>query len=274
MAKKGTRKRTSKEKHEKIQATLERHGRFDFEYIPSGENWKMPDEHFAYRKKFPETIINGFWRVFLQLFSPILLKVWFGARVTGRKNLKAVKGKGALCVCNHINFLDTLFVRQAVGYFRSFHTMTERNNKGGFGGHVIRHGGMLPFSANYTATKNLIREMERLLKKGKIINFYAERAMWINYQKPRPMKEGVFTYAVKFDVPVVPIFCTFKKNKKGLIKKLRINILPVVFPDENLPRRERADKMRLAAESEWKNCYESAYGKPPEYLSPAPDKKD
>ncbi len=260
-------KRTAAEKHELIQAALEKHGKFDYEYIPSGDNWKMPDEHFAYRKKFPETIINGFWRVFLQLFSPILLKCAFGAKVVGRENLKAVKGKGALCVCNHINFLDTLFVRHAVGYFRSFHTMTERNNKGGFGGHVIRHGGMLPFSANYTATKNLIKEMQRLLGKGKIINFYAEKAMWINYPKPRPMKEGVFTYAVKFGVPVVPLFCTFKRSKKGHIRKLRIHILPAIMPDEGLPKKERAEKMRARAEESWKECYESAYNMPLTYLS-------
>lgn len=266
MAKHGkVRKRTSAEKHALIQRELELRGKFDYEYIPSGDNWIMPDEHFPYRKKFPETLINGFWRVFLQLFSPVLLKVAYGVKVSGRKNLKAVKGKGALCVCNHIHFLDTLFVRHAVGYFRSFHTMTERNNKGGFGGHVIRHGGMLPFSVNYTATKNLIREMQRLLDKGKIINFYAEKAMWIDYPKPRPMKEGVFTYAVKFDVPVIPLFCTFKKNKRGHMKKLRIHILPAIFPDENLPKRERAIAMHSAAEKAWKDCYESTYGIPLEY---------
>lgn len=257
---------TSAEKHEKIQAVLESYRQFDYEYIPSGENWIMPDEHFAYRKKFPECIINGFWRTFMKLFGPILLKVAYGAKVVGRKNLKAIKGKGAMCVCNHFSFLDTLFVRQAVGHYRSFHTMGERNNKGGIGGHIIRHGGMLPFSSNFTATKNLIREMERLLDKGKIINFYAERAMWVNYQKPRPMKEGVFTYAVKFNVPVIPLFCTFNKNKKGHIKKLRINILPAIFPDESLSKKERAEKLRVSSEQAWKNCYERDYNKPLEYL--------
>lgn len=265
---------TNAEKHEKIQAVLESYRQFDYEYIPSGEGWRMPDEHFAYRKKFPECLLNGFWRVFLRLFAPILLKVAYGAKVVGKHNLKEIKGKGATCVCNHISFLDTLFVRQAVGYFRSFHTMTAKNNKGGFGGHVIRHGGMLPFSANFTATKNLIKEMERLLGKGKIINFYAERAMWVNYRKPRPMKEGVFTYAVKFNVPVVPIFCTFDKNKKGRMKKLRIHVLPAIYPDESLSRRERADKMRTLSEESWKNCYESAYNKPLEYLPDTRSSRD
>ena len=260
-------KRSNAEKQEKIQAVLEAHKKFDYEYIPSGDNYIIPDEHFAYRKKFPEFLLNGFWRSVMGLFGPIYLKLLYGAKVKGRRNLKAVKGKGALCVCNHINFVDTLFVRQAVGHIRSYHTMGEINNKGGIGGHIIRHGGMLPFSSNFTATKNLIKEMERLIARGKIINFYAEKAMWINYQKPRPMKDGVFTYAVKFDCPVIPIFCTFKKNKKGHMKKLRINVLPAIFPDENLQRRERAKKMQAAAEQAWKDCYEAAYNKPLEYLT-------
>lgn len=259
-------KRSAEEKRTGIQEALERRGKFDFDYIPFAGKWTPPDGSYPYRRKFPDSLLVGFWRTVMCLFGPILTKVWFGARVTGRKNLKELKGKGALCVCNHISYLDTLFVRQAVGHWRSYHTMTQNNNKKGFGGHVIRHGGMLPFSENYSAMKNLNAEMDRLLKKGKIINFYAEKAMWTGYRKPRPMKEGVFTYAVKFNVPVIPIFCTFGKHKSGRIKKLRINILPPVYPDEGLPRRERIAKMQGEAQQSWKEFYERAYGIPLEYL--------
>lgn len=252
--------------HEKIQAALEARGRFDFEYIPTGDNWVRPDERFAYKKEFPECLLNALTRTVLSVCSPVFLKLAYGAKVVGKSNLKALKKSGAICVCNHFSFLDTLFVRQAVGHFRSFHTMTERNNKRGIGGSIIRHGGMLPFSENYTASKNLINEMERLLQRGKIINFYAERAMWVNYRKPRPMKVGAFTCAVRFNVPVLPIFCTFELNKKRRIKRLRIHILPAVFPDKSLGRRERAESMRSAAQSSWKKCYEEAYG---EELQPA-----
>ncbi len=265
-----TKKRSKIEKRDGIQTTLEGYRKFGFDYIPFGNKWSVPDGNFKYRKPFPECLLNGFWRTLLKIFAPILLKVWFGAKVTGRKNLKELRGKGALCVCNHIDYLDTLFVRQAVGYFRSYHTMTQQNNKKGFGGHVIRHGGMLPFSENFAAMKNLTAEMDRLLKKGKIINFYPEKAMWCGYQKPRPMMDGVFYYAVKFNVPVVPVFCTFGKSKKGKIKKLRINILPPVYADEALPRRERIETMRENAENLWKECYESAYGIELEYL---PDRR-
>lgn len=262
-------KRSFCEKRDGIQSALEAHRKFGCDYIPFGKKWSVPDGNYRYRRKFPESLIVGFWRTVLFVFSPVFLKVWFGARVTGRDNLKELKKKGALCVCNHINYLDTLFVRQAVGYYRSYHTMTQQNNKTGLGGHIIRHGGMLPFSENYTAMKNLTYEMERLLKKGKIINFYAEKSMWTEYQKPRPMADGAFYYAVKYGVPVIPLFCTFEKSGKGRIKKLRINILPTVYADETLPKRERILKMKCEAQDRWKECYEASYSKKLEYLPDA-----
>ena len=206
----------------------------------------------------------------LKVLAPVLLKVAYGYRVVGKENRRALKKQGAIVVCNHISYLDTLFVRAAAGHYRSFHTMAPWNNKTGVGGWFMRHAGMWAFSANLAATKNLMREMERRLKQGKFVNFYAEQAMWVNYPKPRPMKDGAFYYAVKMDVPVLPVFCTFRKNRRGHMKKLRIHILPAVYADKSLPRAARIAKMKAEAEAAWKACYEEAYGKPLEYL---PDRR-
>ena len=262
--------RTKAEKARRIQDTLEGYRRFDYDYIAFGNDWEIPDGKYRYRQPWYERILTGFWRVLLGVFGPLLIRVLYGAKTYGRKNVRALKGRGAISVCNHFNHLDTLFVRDAIGHFRSFHTMAPWNNKGGLGGHIIRHGGMWPFSNNVTATKNLMREMGKRLHEGKIVNFYAEQAMWINYQKPRPMKEGAFHYAVKFNVPVLPVFCTFQKNANGHIKKLRIHTMPAIYPDEMLPAKERAHAMRAAAEAAWRECYKRAYGIPLKYL---PDRR-
>lgn len=250
------------QKHEQIQRSLERAERFNRDYIPFGTHWVEPNGNFRYRQTFLHRVGTVCIRTVLQIFAPPLIRVVYGARVTGKRNLKAIKNTGAICVCNHFCNLDTLFVRQAVGHYRSYHTIAPQNNKTGLGGAFMRHGGLLPFSGNHAATRNLTREMERLLKEKKIINFYAEQAMWTAYQKPRPMKRSAFFYATKFDVPVVPIFCTFDKTRRGRIKKLRINVLEPVFPDPNLNKQARTDAMRERAQTEWKTCYETAYGVP------------
>ena len=206
----------------------------------------------------------------MAVLAPLVLKVAYGCKVVGKENLKALEKSGAVCVSNHIAYLDTLFVRQAVGYFRSFHTMGAENNKKGLGGAFIRRGGMLPLSYNLAAMRNFNREVDRLLKAGKIVNFYAEQAMWVNYQKPRPMKEGAFYYAVRSNVPVLPVFFTFKKDKRGHMRRLVIHILPAVYADEALPRKEKMKALKAGAEAAWKRCYEEAYGVGLEYL---PDRR-
>ncbi len=263
-------KRSKNEVIRGVQATLEGYRRFDFRYIPVGDSWTMPDASFRYRRKGFDRFVVGFWRTLLFLLAPILLKVAYGAKVVGKQNLRAIQKSGAISVCNHFNYLDTLFVRQAVGHYRSFHTMGPWNNKKGLGGHIIRHGGMWPFSADRAAMRSLTKEMGTALQEGKIVNFYAEQVMWTNYQKPRPMKDGAFHYAVKFHVPVLPLFCTFRRNKKGHIRSLRIHILPAVYPDETLAKSACEQDLKSRAEAEWKECYEEAYGIPLEYL---PDRR-
>lgn len=263
-------KRTMREKREKIQATLEGYRRFDYDYISFGHNWTIPDGSYKYRQRGIDRFFTVFICGVLRVVAPAAIKLVYGARVTGRENLKELEGKGAVCVCNHFSYLDTLFVRQAVGHFRSRHTMTHYNNKKGIGGWFIRHAAMLSFSTNREAMRNLNGEMERLLNEGKIINFYAEQAMWIGYEKPRPMKTGVFHYADRYGVPVLPIFCTFEKSRRGRIKKLKINILPPVYADSGLAKKNRICDMKERAEAAWRECYEREYGKTLEYL---PDKR-
>ncbi len=260
-------KRGKLEKREKIQQTLERYRRFDYDYIPFGNRWKVPGADYDYRGSLWLRFYAKFVRTLSLCIANVVIKVLYGAKVTGKENIKALKKQGAICICNHFSYLDNLFIRAAVGQYRSYFTVAPWNNKTGFAGRFLRAGGILPFSPNLAATRNLNDEIARLLGKGKIVNFYAEQAMWVNYQKPRPQKEGAFYYAIKNDVPVLPIFCTFQKSARGHIKKLRINILPPIPVDKSLPRRQETARLKECSEEAWKRCYEENYGIPLEYLS-------
>ena len=264
-------KRTVVEKREGIQRTLESYRRFDYDYIPFG-TYSMPDGKYPYRQKGFGKAAQAVIRGVLRVCGPVLLKVAYGCRVEGKEHLRALREKkqGAICVSNHVALLDTLFVRQAIGHFHTYFTMAPWNNKRGLGGWFIRRGGMWAFSADLAAMRNLMHEMKTRLEEGGIVHFYAEQAMWTNYQKPRPMKDGAFYYAVRYNVPVLPVFFTFKVNKKGCMRKLVIHILPPVAPDASLPRNERAGRLKEQAQAAWTTCYERAYGTALEYL---PDRR-
>ena len=266
-----SKRRTKLEKRVGIQNTLEGYRRFDYDYIPFG-TYTMPDGNYPYRQKGFGRAVDAFIRGVLRVFGPLLLKVTYGCRVEGREHLRALRQKkqGAICVTNHIAYLDTLFVRQAIGHFHTHFTMAPWNNKKGLGGWFIRHAGMWAFSADLAAMRALMREMKTRLEEGGIVHFYAEQAMWTNYQKPRPMKDGAFYYAARYNVPVLPVFFTFKVNKKGCMRRLVIHILPPIAPVAECPRGERADRLKEQAQAAWKDCYERAYGIPMEYL---PDRR-
>ena len=158
-------KRTKLEKREGIQSTLEGYRRFDYDYIPFGSGWEDPGENFDYTGK-DRRIGTFLLRFGMAVLAPLVLKVAYGCKVVGRENLKAIGRSGAVCVSNHIAYLDTLFVRQAVGYFRSYHTMGAENNKTGLGGAFIRRGGMLPLSNNLTAMRNFNRRAPSTMPSG------------------------------------------------------------------------------------------------------------
>ena len=263
--------RTKLEKRIGIKNTLEGYRRFDYDYIPFG-TYSMPDRKYPYRQKGFGKAAQAVIRGVLRVCGPVLLKVAYGCRVEGKEHLRALREKkqGAICVSNHVALLDTLFVRQAIGHFHTYFTMAPWNNKRGLGGWFIRRGGMWAFSADLAAMRNLTNEMKARLGEGGIVHFYAEQAMWTNYQKPRPMKDGAFYYAVRYNVPVLPVFFTFKVNKKGCMRRLVIHVLPPIAPDNSLPRNERAGRLKAQAQAAWTSCYERAYGVTMEYL---PDRR-
>ncbi len=252
-------------RHERIQRVLEANGRFDCDYIPFGKRWVTPDGSYRYRLHFIQRVGAFFVRLLMATVGVLLIKLRYGVKVEGKEHLRAVKDMGAIAVCNHFSCLDILLHRYATGYFRSYVTVAPQNNKRGLGGALMRRAGTLPFSNHLAAMRNFWRESERLLKRGKMLCFYAEQAMWVGYQKPRPMKEGAFYFAVKYNVPVVPVFCTFQKSKRGAIKRVCVRLSPAVFPNEKRGKGARISEMRMCAQAAWGGCYEEAYGAPPVY---------
>lgn len=249
-------------KHEKIiaiQTLLEKRNKFNTDYGVKKPEWTMPGADFPYRKKGVHKAIENVERALMQLIAPAVLKIKYGIKIVGRENLKELKNTGAIAVCNHCYFLDVLFTRQALGYFRTYTTIAPFNNTNGLSGALLRHGGVLPFSANLKAMKNMNAEAERLINKGKFICFYPEQALWDGYQKPRPMKAGAFFYAAKFGAPVVPVFCTFKRTKRCGIRQVRVHILKPIYPDGSLSKKAQVADMQKRAESAWYGCYEKAY---------------
>ena len=115
--------------------------------------------------------------------------------------------------------------------------------------------------------KKFMKACTVLLERGETILIYPEQGLWWNYRKPRPMQDGAFSLAVSNNVPIVPIFITMQDSDildgdGFFVQEYTIHILPAIYPDKNLSRKEARENMREQNYKAWVRTYEEFYGIP------------
>lgn len=262
------------DEYKKNQLQFEIEGRFDenvdgvtyegtlpvdenFEFIKKGvKNWFKHKIYLSVLKKYTKQINNQLTNL----------------KIVGKENLKGIKN--CIATCNHVSKVDSFAVRAAIGMDINY-VAADYNNWDNILGEVGRNTGYIPLSPSLD--RILMRKFNEaieyyLLKKKKRILFYPEQAMWREEARPRPLKDGAFHYAVKHNVPVLPLFITFEPKEKMVDDQGRqefsdytIHILPPIYPKENLTNRENVRYMRDANYEAWKTCYEETYNIPLEF---------
>ena len=107
------------------QEELEREGKYDVDMNEEHRTFDALsiDEGYDYLLHTPiERVRRAVVLSVVAAVGPVITWFGLGARVKGRENLRALKGKGAICACTHTHHLDTLLIKNALGPFRTFHT--------------------------------------------------------------------------------------------------------------------------------------------------------
>ncbi len=198
--------------------------------------------------------------------------------IVGMENYEKIKDTGCMITCNHFNAFDNFCIHYAImpDLFKSHKNLwiviREGNytNFPGFYGYLFRGCNTLPFSSNYSVTKEFFEGIKTLLKKKQKILVYAEQGMWWNYRKPRPLTAGAFKFAAESKVPVLPIFITMNDSDKigadGFpIQEYTLHFLPAIYPDETKSIKENMEIMKDKNYAAWKEVYEKTYGIPLTY---------
>ncbi len=258
-----------KEKYDSIREELEKTGQFHTdENENSLEGCEPVDENFPYiRKGLKYSIKHKIFTSAMKIYCKKINKELTHLKIEGKQNLKGIKS--AIITCNHISKVDSFAVRASAGMDIMF-VAAEFNNWAGPMGEIARHTGYIPISS--TLNKTLLRKFDEAityyLKKGKKILIYPEQAMWREYTKPRPLKPGAFHYAVKNNVPIIPMFITIEPNTQVVDEQNRLNfgsytihILPAIYPKTDLSKKENEKYMKLENFRLWKECYEKTYNK-------------
>lgn len=262
---------TNKE-HIALTVEYEKQGRFNEDINPVDWNDCYPvTVDFPYvQKNIFKKMINCFRKIFI--INPFMSKQnkkIFNTKVIGKENLKGIKS--AIVTSNHYNMFDCLAIRYALNDNNVKYCVAEYNNRKGFLGKMMRSTGIMPLSPKFNVQKKFNNAVEYYLKRGRKIVFYPEQAMWYMYEKPRPFRDGAFYYAVKNNVPIVPMFTTFEKtgefDGEGIeIKHLTIHIMPPIYLKKEFTPKENIEYMKTTNYNMCKEKYEEIYNKKLKYL--------
>ena len=249
------------------QLEYEREGKFNDELF--GEDWSdcVPvTEKYPYiRKGFFTRLSIALKRLFI--INPFMRKQnkVLHTQVDGKEHLKGIKS--GIVTTNHINIFDSIAVKKALMPKRTKYVVAEFNIKNNFVFKMMQAEGILPVSKNHLAMKKFDEAIGYYLKHGQFVAICAEQSMWDMYQKPRPYKIGAFHYAVKYDVPIIPIFITFRPSgqfdEDGFEKQyFTVNILPPLYANKDLDPKAQMLDLKERNEQACKETYEKVYGKP------------
>lgn len=213
----------------------------------------------------PKCFLVRWWFNFVYYFfaMPILwimLKVKYGVKVYGKKNMKGVRG--AVLIGNHSNSMDGCFASVMVARpKRNFIICNKDAVQVVLGKYFTTALGALPLPDDNRGLLNLANSVDKLLKKGNTVTIFPEATIWPYYTKLRPMPSASFHYAVRSNVPVVPFAVTYRyakgKNKFAKKPKVNVTICKPIYPDLNLNAKERKEDLAFKTQNALKVVIES-----------------
>ena len=249
---------------------LEKAGKFDVGVLNDPVTYELLPNQIDYeQKKLITRIKSKIANIFSQIgINGFMKKGMFAIKeIKGLENWQSIK-TGAILTCNHFSPNDT-FVTQKVLKASKKKKLYRVVLEGNYTNppmlkFFMRNCDVLPLSSNSQTMRKFMRAVDNILKRGDNILIYPESCMWLDYRKPRPLKDGGFRFAVKNNVPVVPMFITMEDTDKigcdGFpIQAYTVHIGECLKADENLTAKEN---INMLMEKNYQFCvdtYERVY---------------
>ncbi len=216
---------------------------------------KFDKEYKYLDKSFGFKFMRGVYWVLLNLIVFPIMRISHGLRIYGKENLKKNKAlfkDGAITISNHVFYWDYLCVIKAIRPHLSYFPAWKTNFEGPCGPLIRLSGGIPVPTDSAHAMIEFNHAIEEVLEGGKWLHFFPEGSMWFFYPDIRPLKKAVFSYAVKFDKPIIPITMSFRprKNITRLFTKnpcVDLHIGEPLLPDKSLEFRDSEEDLRARA---------------------------
>ena len=176
-------------------------------------------------------------------------RVALGVRTEGEKRLP--RAGGALTVCNHVHYLDSVLVALALFPRRVVFTSAPMNLENRLYGPLVRLLGGVPVPHSAAGLPLFFTEMELFLAKGRIVHFFPEGELKPYDTSLRDFKRGAFHLAAQARVPVLPLSIRFTppRGLRRLVSRKPTMVIVIgepIVPTTTDPRNDRQIRMELA----------------------------
>ncbi len=185
----------------------------------------------------------------------IFCAIFFGFRIKGRKNLKALGKQGCITISNHCHYFDTILANYVV-LPRALHTaVAQRNFEVPYARRILRILRAFPIPANGRGLQMISDSVGEALKKKHHIHFLPEGNLVMYSQTIYRFKPGAFILAYRHQAPILPMVYRIRRRKlfgKEMGPawiKMTMEVGEPIFP-EKIPRGEKASKEQIDAMSE------------------------
>lgn len=189
-------------------------------------------------------LIRGLVAVLLCPFN----KLWYGLKICGRNNLKALRGTGFVSVSNHVHPMDCTFVNLALFPRRLYYMTLASNFKIPLIRRIIRILGAVPIPERVSSKKEMLDAMEKALNTGSTVHIYPEGILRPYYPDLRKCRSGAFHLAYTAGKPILPMVMTYRKPRGIYIVKqkpcISLTILEPIMPDKTAPKSEEVIRLQ------------------------------
>jgi 1-acyl-sn-glycerol-3-phosphate acyltransferase len=145
--------------------------------------------------------------------------------------------------------LDYLCVLKAIRPHISYFPAWKRKFESGFQPFMRILGGMPIPEGDLRSMLAFKRDMDEVVSSGRWLHVFAEGSLWYFYPDIRPLKPAAFTYAAKYNKPLIPISMSFRPRRGfgrifGKGPFVDLHIAEPLYPDQTVPMRDAAEKLR------------------------------
>ena len=178
------------------------------------------------------------------LYLPVKIK--YGIKVKGRKNLRLIRHQGCFFYGNHTQIIDAMSVQLFVSRRRTYIVADQDATSIRGIRTLLNLLGCIPVPENPEEHRKFIDCIQYRIRQHRRISIFPEAHIWPYSTHIRPYDDAAFIYPAELGVPAVPICVTYRERKfrKNAKPAITIHVGKPIFPDMKLGLGDRKKELR------------------------------